>query len=154
VTHRCLASFHFANNSNHSATHLLFYNFPIFRYPDLLNYSGKGLHIYQQSFTDGQPFARWQQMGKLADKLAVDRCKRMVQLRQVDGIVFGDGGEVLEVLLTKTDHTVASVFGEHGQAMGSADNGTGIVHEARPVFNQGTGAERIGMSGFVLDTAP
>ena len=89
----------------------------------------------------------------MADKALVDCCKGAVQVGQVNGIVFGDGRKVLEVFFAKTDRAMASVFGEDGQAMGSADNGAGIVHEAGAVFNQGTGAERIGMLGFMLDTA-
>ena len=49
---------------------------------------------------------------------------------------------------------MAPVFGAHGQAMGPADNGAGIVHEAGAVFQKGKGAEGIGMPGFVPDAAP
>jgi len=90
----------------------------------------------------------------MADKTLVDCCKGVVQVGQVNGIVFVNGRKVLEVFFAKTDRAAASVLGEDGQAMGSADNGAGIVHEAGAAFNQGTGAERIGMSGCMLDTAP
>jgi hypothetical protein len=73
---------------------------------------------------------------------------------QVNDVLFGDGGKVLEVFFTKADRAVASVFGEHGQAVGAANDGAGMVNEAGAPFQQGTGAKGIGMPGIVLNTMP
>jgi hypothetical protein len=58
---------------------------------------------------------------------------------------------VLKIFFAKADGSVSPVFGKHGQTVGPADDGAGIIHEAGAVFQQGTGAERIGMPGFVLN---
>ena len=93
-------------------------------------------------------------MGGLTAKLAVDCGERVVQLRQVDDVLFGDGEPALEIFFAKADRAVAPVLGKHGQAMGPADDGPGSVHAAGAVFQQGARTERIGMAGSVLNPAP
>ena len=63
----------------------------------------KGLHLHQQSFTDGEPFARRQSAVNLADKSAVDGYQQAVQVGQVDDVGGGDGGKIPEVFLAKAD---------------------------------------------------
>ena len=46
---------------------------------------------------------------------------------QVNDVLFGDGGKVLEVFFTKADRAVASVFGEHWQAVGALRNAPRLV---------------------------
>jgi len=93
-------------------------------------------------------------VGSLADKPAVDCCKRVVQLCQVNDVLCGDGRYVPEVFFAKADRAVTPVFGEHGQAVGPADDGAGSVHAAGAVFQKRAGAVGIGTAGFVLNTAP
>ena len=112
----------------------------------------KGSHIHQQRFTDGETSARRQQEGNLADKPAVDLGKGSIQVCQVNDIFIGDGGRMLEVFYAKADRAVASVFDAHGQAVGAADDGAVIVHEAGGVLQQGARAEGIGIPGFALNT--
>ena len=114
----------------------------------------KESHIHQQGFCDGETVTRKQQVANLADKSAVDCSKRAVQMCQVNDVLLGDGGKVLEVFYTKADRAVASVLGEHGQAVGTANDSAGIVDEAGAPFQQGTGAKGIGMPGIVLNTTP
>ncbi len=63
----------------------------------------KKLHLHQQSFTNGEPFARRQSTVNRADKSAVDGCQQAVQVGQVDNVVCGDGGKIPEVFLAKSD---------------------------------------------------
>jgi len=93
-------------------------------------------------------------VGGLTAKLAVDCGERVVQLRQVDDVFFGDGEPALEIFFAKADRAVAPVLGKHGQAMGPADDGPGSVHATGAVFQQRARTERIGMAGSVLNTAP
>lgn len=88
--------------------------------------------------------------GKLTDKHLVDRCKSAVEVIQIDNGILRDGTKIAEIFLAEPDGAMASVFGKHRQAMGSANNEPRGVHEARTFFKQGTGAISICVCGLVL----
>ena len=120
----------------------------------ILQIADKKLQIHQQGLRDGETVARRQPVGSFADKSAVDCGKRVVQLGQVNDVFFGNGGQAPEIFFAKADRAVASVFGEHGQSVGPADDGARCVHATGAVFQQGARTEGIGMAGFVLNTVP
>jgi hypothetical protein len=65
--------------------------------------AGKKSQIYQQRLCDGKTVAWRQPVGSIADKPAVDFCKRVVQLCQINDVLLGDGGQVPKIFFAKAN---------------------------------------------------